>query len=552
MNFKRLRVLLIAAFLLVSIVPLSILGYKAISQGEKLIKEKASSYLLSLSEKNAESINGFMTERAHDINVLSYTISTFGQDKELLNNHLRKVKNQYKVYLAFFVLDKGGEPVFSIFDDVFSYLELSHHIHQSKVSWLNVDISDLFILNYAEEQVPTVMICTPILDETANCCGTLCALVDFRYVDSMLKKSNIEVTGEVYLIDKAGRFLTTSRFGAKALINKVSVASIGKDEKGIYETVDYRGKNVLQAYKKVEYFPWYVISDQDRSEVLERISELQRETIVYGILTVMIVFCLAFFVSTVIVNMLKDKYRYEKELEFQVVQKDKLAALGLLTSGLAHELNTPLANALLYTQIAKEELGEARPEIIRSRLSTVEQEVKQGSKIVRNLLGFSRHSLSSSKSTDVNETIDKLMSISSPHCESKKIRIEKHLEEGMPEVRADTSIVQGILTNIVANAVESMPDGGTLKLTTRYVPVLHKVKIEIADSGPGIPKDDIAQIFNPFFTTKKQGKGTGLGLFVCHEMTRKLGGDIKVISSTGEGSTQSGTVFTIELLVEDS
>ena len=268
MNFKRLRVLLIAAFLLVSIVPLSILGYKAISQGEKLIKEKASSYLLSLSEKNAESINGFMTERAHDINVLSYTISPFGQDKGLLNNHLRKVKNQYKVYLAFFVLDKADEPVFSIPDGFFSYLELSHHIHQSKVSWLNVNISDLIILNYAEEQVPTVMICIPILDETANCCGTLCALVDFRYVDSMLKQSNIEVTGEVYLIDKAGRFLTTSRFGAKALINKVSVASIGKDGKGIYETVDYRGENVLQAYKKVEHFPCLLYtspSPRDRS-----------------------------------------------------------------------------------------------------------------------------------------------------------------------------------------------------------------------------------------------------------------------------------------------
>ena len=552
MNFERLRVLLIAAFLLVSIVPLSFLGHKIISQGEKLTKEKASSYLLGLSEKNAESIKGFMTERAHDMNIFTYTISPFGHDKELLNNHLGKAKNQYKVYLAFFVLDKAGEPIFSIPDGVFSYLELSHHIYQSKISWLNVDISDLFILNYAEEQVPTVMICIPILDETANCCGTLCSLVDFRYVDSMLKQSNIEVTGEVYLIDKVGRFLTTSRFGAKALINKISIASIGKDDKGIYETVDYRGQNVLQAYKKVEYFPWYVISDQDRSEVLERISELQREAIIYSILTVMIVFCLAFFISTVIVNMLKAKYRYERELEFQAVQKDKLAALGLLTSGFAHELNTPLANALLYTQIAQEELGEVRPETIRSRLSTVEQEIKQGSKIVRNLLGFSRHSLSGSKSTDVNETIDKLMSIAGPHCESKKIRIEKHLEEGMPEVRADTSIVQGILTNIVANAIEAMPDGGTLNLTTRYISVLHKVKIEIADSGPGISEDDIVNIFNPFFTTKKQGKGTGLGLFVCHEMTRKLGGDIKVMSSTGEGSTRSGTVFTVELLVEDS
>ena len=89
-----------------------------------------------------------------------------------------------------------------------------------------------------------------------------------------------------------------------------------------------------------------------------------------------------------------------------------------------------------------------------------------------------------------------------------------------------------------------------MRLKTRYVPVLKMIKTEIADSGPGIHKDALIKIFKPFFTTKKQGEGTGLGLFVSHQMARKLGGDIKVISSTRENSINSGTVFTLELPTE--
>lgn len=136
---------------------------------------------------------------------------------------------------------------------------------------------------------------------------------------------------------------------------------------------------MLQAYRKVDGFEWYVIADQDMAKILNRMNALGKEAIVYGILTAMIVFSLAFFISTLIVNILKSKYRYEKELEFQVIQKEKLASLGLLTSGLAHKLNTPLANALLYTQIAREELDEGGTEtkIIMERLSTVVDEVRE-------------------------------------------------------------------------------------------------------------------------------------------------------------------------------
>jgi len=187
---------------------------------------------------------------------------------------------------------------------------------------------------------------------------------------------------------------------------------------------------------------------------------------------------------------------------------------------------------------------------IQQRLSTVVDEVRHGSNIIKNLLDFSRHTQNDAQTTDVNKTLNKLMRIAGPHCASNKIKVEKELENGMPDIKADASTLQAILTNLVANASEAMPDGGILKLKTRFVPVLKTIKIEIADSGSGIPKNELIKIFNPFFTTKKQGEGTGLGLFISYEMARKLGGDIKVISSTGDDSTEPGTVFTVELPTE--
>lgn len=121
------------------------------------------------------------------------------------------------------------------------------------------------------------------------------------------------------------------------------------------------------------------------------------------------------------------------------------------------------------------------------------------------------------------------------------------VEPEIPDILADPSTLQSILTNLVANAIEAMPDGGTLTLSTRFVPVLKLVKIEVADSGIGICKEDIPNIFNPFYSTKKPGEGTGLGLFISYEMARKLGGDLKVVSSTRNQASKTGTKFTLEL-----
>ena len=194
--------------------------------------------------------------------------------------------------------------------------------------------------------------------------------------------------------------------------------------------------------------------------------------------------------------MVKEKYQREKQMEFQAIQKEKLASMGLLTSGLAHELNTPLANALLYTQIALEEMEEQPfdKESISQHLLTAIDEIKHGSSVIKNLLYFSRHTQSDLQTVNCNDLLTKLMEITIPHCDAKNIHVEMTLMPEIPDVLADPSTLQSIVTNLVANAIEAMPAGGVLRLSTRYIPILKLVKIEVVDSGIGICRR-ICQIY---------------------------------------------------------
>ncbi|MBU0972287.1 MAG: histidine kinase, partial [Proteobacteria bacterium] len=459
----------------------------------------------------------------------------------------------HRPYIDFFILSDSGNLMFNSGGEILDSKVLET-TSEPALSWKGVRIQKKIKLLGPDKSTPVLMISKRLTNQNGTDTKYLYALVDFRFIDALLNENNIEDTGETYLVNQEGLFLSTSRFGAKALQSKISIQEIPLNSKlSAHHAVDYRGETVLQSRQNIPYFNWIVVADQDMVEILNRIKDLERKALIYASITGCAVFLLAFFISTAISNMVKGQYQREKEMEFQVIQNEKLASLGLLTSGLAHELNTPLANALLYTQIALEELGDEDLDraSICQHLSTVIDEVKQGSSVIKNLLYFSRHTHSDSRTVDCNKLLVKLMEITLPHCDSKKIHVKMELEDNIPDVVAHASTLQSILTNLVANAVEAMPDGGNLILKTRFVPVLKMVKIEVNDSGSGIPKENISNIFTPFYSTKKPGEGTGLGLFVSYEMARKLGGDLKVVSSTHKTSNQSGTSFTLELPIED-
>jgi len=547
LSFEKIRISLIAVFFIVAIIPLALLSRRIILQGEKLIKDKTASHLIDLADGNRNMLDRFMHERIGDMQVMSNMISNSKRNEDFIRLQLENMKRQYRVYIGIVLTDDEGNPVtssYGISSEAIDYI----HKYVTEKNGPAPETSDVFLIRTSTADTPVFAICSDIEGDEGRF-KHLCSIVDFRYVSAILKESEIEGTGEVYIVNKNGYFLSASRFGAKTLKDRVPLVQNDKQSSSAIVIKDYRGHDVFHVQRKYGAHSWYIIAEQDTNETLSQIGNLEKETLIYVLLVTVGVLVMSFIVSTLIVNILKSKYEYEKELEFQVVQKDKLAALGLLTAGLAHELNTPLANALLYAQIARGELKENETKLLDERLSTIEDEVKHGGQIVKNLLNFSHHTIDDTKSTNVNDVIMKLLTIAGPHGRSRGISIQVDYEKDIPSVKADTSIVQEIITNIVANAIDTTPNGGEIRISTKYVSLIEKIRIDVSDSGPGIPKDIIGKIFDPFFTTKKPGEGTGLGLFICYQMIRRLGGDIKAISIC-EGAAKTGTTFTIELPVD--
>jgi len=222
----------------------------------------------------------------------------------------------------------------------------------------------------------------------------------------------------------------------------------------------------------------------------------------------------------------------------QIGQSEKLASIGRLAAGIAHEINNPLTGVLTFAHLLKEKenIGDQDKE----DLEVIVRETSRVREIVRGLLDFARESPSAKEPLDINEAIRQTMTLICSQKEFGKVAIEEHLGDAVPPVCGDKNQLQQVFLNLSLNACEAMPDGGTLSITTSAGE--ENVIITVSDTGCGIKKEDLDKIFDPFFTTKPVGKGTGLGLSVSYGTIQQHGGSIEVESQEGKGTT-----FTITL-----
>ncbi len=221
-----------------------------------------------------------------------------------------------------------------------------------------------------------------------------------------------------------------------------------------------------------------------------------------------------------------------KNKEAQVIQSEKMATVGKLAAGIAHQINNPLANIILYSQIHREDVED---EETKKVLEIIEEEASLASKVVQGLLDFSRQREFKNETVQVNEVIRKMLNILKPQLQYKNIKLELDLDKNLPEVKGDSAKLLDAFINIATNAIDAMNEGG--KLSIRTYKSDGKVVVEIADTGVGIPRKHLSKIFDPFFTTKEVGKGTGLGLYITYSVIKKHGGEIDVKSKVGEGTT---------------
>ena len=232
-----------------------------------------------------------------------------------------------------------------------------------------------------------------------------------------------------------------------------------------------------------------------------------------------------------------DDITEREELERKLVQADKLSSIGLLAAGVAHEVNTPLAVISTYAQmLAKQVAGDEQKSKL---LDKIAKQTFRASEIVNSLLNFSRTSTTAFEDIDLNRVLRETLTLLEHQFQKASINVDIELEEELPLIRGNAGKLQQVFLNLFINARDAMESGGTLRVAT--CPDAVGVRVEVSDSGPGIPRENLARIFDPFFTTKGARKGTGLGLSVSYGIVEEHGGVIEVESKAGEG-----TIFRLE------
>ena len=236
----------------------------------------------------------------------------------------------------------------------------------------------------------------------------------------------------------------------------------------------------------------------------------------------------------------EERTRELRETQGFLVQSEKLASLGKMAAGVAHEINNPLTSILLNTHLMLEKLDK-RHEFFEN-LSLIADETSRCTEIVKGLLEFARQNPPQKVFTDVNELIERTAQLLDNQASFQSIRIVRDFDPGLPPVKLDRNKIQQVFWNLMLNAFEAMPKGGQLTISGRLSPDKKFVQIQFVDSGVGIPKENINKLFDPFFTTKNSG--TGLGLAVTYGIIEQHDGKIEVKSEIGQG-----TVFTLSFPV---
>jgi two-component system NtrC family sensor kinase len=233
----------------------------------------------------------------------------------------------------------------------------------------------------------------------------------------------------------------------------------------------------------------------------------------------------------------------QKQQNERLMSTDRLASLGELAAGTAHEFNNPLTSVIVLSQLLMERKV---PNDIREDLKLINSEAQRAANVARNLLTFGGKHAPVKKLDQINSIIEDVLELRAYEHKANNIDVERHLAPDLPEIMVDYFQMQQVFMNIIINAeyfVTEAHGRGTLTITTQKEN--STVRISFADDGPGITQEDLNRIFDPFFTTKEAGKGTGLGLSICHSIVTEHGGQIYVSSQLGKGATIS-----IELPVE--
>ena len=533
---------LIIITLVVSFAPLLILGVTFYFQFSAMYRNKIKEQIEYRAASQAESIDLCLKERTAILSAMADTHSFRDMIHEKNLAHIFEVMNQRAgAFVDLGVIDNAGQQLAYIGPYELEGLNYYQQPWFAEAMSKGVYVSDVY-LGY--RQLPHFIIAVKRQENQKS--WILRATIDPDIFGSIVRAAHVGRTGDAYLINSEGIYQTQPRFAGNILSNADIDATLFGGRAAVIAQKNGKSGDLLYAGKWLKNKNWLLVITQDVVEEMTGLFAARNAEIAIIVGGILVIVLMTVFTTRATVSRLSDSDQKMNELNRQLLQSDKLAAIGKMAAGVAHEINNPLAVILQKTGwmedlLLEEEFHESQNyEEFRASIKKIEEHVERARKVVHNMLGYARRMEPRLEDVDVNDTLKQTVSLLDNYARINNIEIQTDFSSDLPIIAGDQARLQQVFLNLLSNAIDALGKEGLIQLKSRKVGSELHVRFE--DNGPGIPESQQKRVFEPFFTTKDTGKGTGLGLWVSYNIMEKMGGSLSLRSAEGKGST-----FTVQI-----
>lgn len=540
-NSLTRKILLI--IIAVSFIPLILVSGIILNRFNVSYHKKQNEHLGELVLKHKQNIDNFLQEKLNSLRFMakSFTFEALNNE-QFLRNSLASLQTEYgSVFEDLGIVNDKGIQIsyagpFKLENANYSDAQWFKNAIKSDYS-----ISDVFL---GLRGTPHFVITTRQYRQGIP--WILRATISFATFNSLVENLRIGKTGFAFILNSKGEY--QSKPGVEVVSGKVYsiynlIANRQNIKDGVYfsELEDDSEKKHLFVATLIKNGEWALICQQDKSDAFYELTNARQITLFIILIDSIVIIITAFLLSRWLVAKIAKTDAEKEMMNQQIIETGKLASLGELAAGIAHEINNPVAIMVeeagwIHDFMEEEPLSntENKNELERA-LAQIKTQGKRCRDITKKLLSFARKTEATVEDVDINEVINDVISFCTQRAKFSNVVIRSNLQENLPILRISHTEIQQVFLNLMNNALDSLEKrGGNITLTSMLE--ANEIVIGVADDGPGIPKANLARIFDPFFTTKPVGKGTGLGLSICYGIIKKMGGIIDVRSVVDAGA----------------
>ncbi|AFM26980.1 sensor histidine kinase [Desulfomonile tiedjei] len=541
--YKSLTRRIIVTMVVVSIIPLLLISGTIRYFFQVSYQEKVQDHLKVLIKKHRQNIDTFLNEKLANIKELSESY-TFEQlsNEAVLAERLKVLQEVYgRSFVDLGVVNEEGIQI--AYAGPFR-LRLADY---SKAPWFNAAlknetyISDVFP---GKRGIPHFIV--TVLNNYAGKKWILRATVDFDSFNSLVENLRMGETGFAFILNRKGELQTKPRTEIVASTEPyasflTSNEAVGEDVL-LTEMPGKSGQEVIYVLSRLKNGDWILAFQQTAEDAYSALYTARRIALVIFALGVLCIVAVAVILTRRVVMRIMTADKEKQMLNERVIEAGKLASLGELAAGIAHEINNPVAVMVeeagwIQDLLEEEDLKDSKNlEEFKQSLKQIRVQGVRCKEITHKLLSFARKTDPRPRDVQLNELVDEVVNLCQQRARYATVKINTELDPQLPQVHASPTEMQQVIMNLINNSLDAIDGrGGVVEVKTSTKD--DYVVLEVADNGPGIPEAYLPRIFDPFFTTKPVGKGTGLGLSICYGIITKMGGKISVSSAIEMGTT---------------